>query len=1425
MRRDFIKKLNQFTSLLLATVFFLCSHEAVVNHVLAAGDNVTEAVEVRQNVEDEEQAYLLDDDEETEEYAVNYEMEETPEEEYNSVEENYSLVTVEPEEVYSAVIYSTSVYTITDDDRNEYETTTEFTINTVEDWLKIEALSREYNFEGKKVLIATPRDDTLGGKYILTGTGFTGLGCMEKPFAGTLQTYMSGVSVNCDCPLVAYMSSKATVEQLVLGMSGGNAGIAGTLIFESEEDTTMLLKGITVTGYLDGGEEDGVGGLFGTVINNTEYKFTIDAAKVSQGEADNWGGINMEFSEHDGLAAVAGKNVGTFIGKMVGNVSLNVNEDFHISVPSLYGTESTGSIVGRMEFADASMASLISADPAASVLQVVGDPALYPTIHFSEWSGFSVKNIKGTGYNGGVIGYANHANIINDTGEDVLEINDTKIEGGKAAGGFIGYAAYTTINGTGMGEIKIDNSEFSCVLSGSANALGEGVTGGFVGIYSDGNSLFNKTKITLDNLTFNTAQYSGSDSVVKYMGGFIGKYISRDDIVITPESEMVSISNIYFKIRATNTYCGGFVSHVPSSSGNLNIDTKLKIDNVYMYMRSDTSSQSFQTYGFGGISSLIESDELTIKNISISNIQANIGQYIGAAVGKALVKDSHFENLNISGFVLKNKLDSVSDSYSVSNSYRHSYGTGSLTGQLTGNTKIKNVNVSDVYMQSYLSVGIDDSIKREKYGYGGLIGILGNKDNTYTVDTIEGVSISGQIDVSAYYYGGYTRHYTGGLIGYVHRKTAVQLDDFIDFSNITKYSVANVGYSGKLIGAHRDALIYMQPACVVTYSDVFSDRDEIANYGGIYRNETFWDNPYISESSVSSPSGTYLIEQDSSMESGIRINGSVGAYDGGWGLSTLGDYMRFSIVNNTAGNYGLEAFGTDDYQALVESTFTVMNDIDLSARYSGIVTLNRNDLWYDNSTDYNNFQWSKMMFRGTFRGKEGENPRITLPGFPVYRQYNLGLFANAIGATFKDFTITGTFETTQLYTGNALGSISKVVSEGALVANAYNNITVENVTVDNVNTKAYETLSSGNIYVGKLIGCLNYFTRKPSSLTSSDYSQYLENYDYTVKSIGTNNTITADYAWSANINNITVKDGSCEIQGNNNIVRTGELIGQVTSRDTYTDYSLNLDNILIQNETTTSQSTSAAHKSGFINSIYGYDGHRIQCNFNDVKLDNVEITTVAANEIGGLWGYIWNHADVKVTYARNTDKVAIKDCGIYMNNATSKNNIFGGLLYQYQNAYMDLTEGFTIDGLTLSAPNSTRDNCAFIVSYSQTSMIFLKDYKLINAKVIFAGKMFDEISGKTKDNNELNAAQSNMGIISLADSQTPYSIKKEDYHTYAYQGDYSECPNMQKPYYNAYTRYYYNLDDVVKKVEEDPIESFKININGVDYQTLNIKNS
>ena len=87
-------------------------------------------------------------------------------------------------------------------------------------------------------------------------------------------------------------------------------------------------------------------------------------------------------------------------------------------------------------------------------------------------------------------------------------------------------------------------------------------------------------------------------------------------------------------------------------------------------------------------------------------------------------------------------------------------------------------------------------------------------------------------------------------------------------------------------------------------------------------------------------------------------------------------------------------------------------------------------------------------------GKEGENPKITLPGFPVYRQYNLGLFANAIGATFKDFTITGTFETTQLYTGNALGGISKVVSEGAVVANAYSSIAVESVTVDNVKTKA-----------------------------------------------------------------------------------------------------------------------------------------------------------------------------------------------------------------------------------------------------------------------------------------------------------------------------------------------------------------------------------
>ena len=315
-------------------------------------------------------------------------------------------------------------------------------------------MSKEFNFEGKTVLVATPDDDSLAGKYILTGTSFTGLGSETVPFAGILKTSMIGVSVNCSCPLVAYMSSKATIEQFVLGMSGGNAGIAGTLIFEGEADSTMLLKGITVTGYLDSNTADGVGGLFGTVINETDYKFTIDAATVSDSETDNWGGINMNFIENDGEAAIKGTNVGTFIGKMVGNVTFNVNSDFHISVPSLYGTESTGGVVGRMEYFQTPAAEFAYDEQLAILTGYTGDASLYPTIHFSEWSEFSVKNIQGTGYNGGVIGYTDHANITNDTANSVLEITDAKIEGGKAAGGFIGYAAYTTIDGTGM-EISI----------------------------------------------------------------------------------------------------------------------------------------------------------------------------------------------------------------------------------------------------------------------------------------------------------------------------------------------------------------------------------------------------------------------------------------------------------------------------------------------------------------------------------------------------------------------------------------------------------------------------------------------------------------------------------------------------------------------------------------------------------------------------------------------------------------------------------------------------------------------------------------------------------------------------------------------------------------------------------------------------------
>lgn len=1454
MKREFMKKLYKFTSLLMATVLFLCSFDGAFitadakNEYAAENTEISEEREISENyglpqaqaVPADENGADKNDAEENSQYDIigEYAAADIPSGSDQTAEgqEHYASEDYGKNEAVSAYsldsdISALSSYDVTSDDLDYYDNNPDavtYTINNVDDWLKVEALSKERDFEGRTINVQTPDDGRLGGKYYLEGTGFTGLGSETKPFRGTLKTSLSGTSVNCDCPLVAYMSSKATIERFVLGMSGGNAGIAGTLIFEGEEDTTMLLKGITVTGYLEDTNSEGVGGLFGTVINTTEHRFTIDAATVSQSGADNWGGINMTFEEHDNKSALYGKNVGTFIGKIVGNVTLVVNEDFHINapiqgessgkLPQLYGTESTGSIVGRMEYYQSPLTEAMVNSQLSEVVGYAANPDLYPMIHFKEWSGFMVDNINGTGYNGGIVGYCDHAKIFNDTENAVLEISGSKISGGKAVGGFIGYAAYTTIDGTGMGEIRVNNSTFECTIDTYVNGgVNEGVAGGFIGIYEDGNNLFNGIKITVSDNVFTTVSNTET-RITRYMGGLIGKYNSADDIIITPESEMVTISNIDFKVYATNTYCGGFISYVPKEAGSLYLDTSLYVENVRAYLPSDRTNQYVVLTGFGGIASAIDSDNLTIKNITISGVTATFGRYLGCIAGIIRGEDSVFENLTLDKLEISDNIDGKSQTAYYS--YKHSNGVGAIAGCIKRDSKIANIRVTGISLSPYVFSSIGDNLQNpdsyDSYGVGrgvgGLIGVLGDKESKYSVTDISNVSIDGVIDMRYY-----QNHllYSAGLIGYVYPKTAVSLDGVFDLSGITAFKSPYLKYRGKLIGFQREALIYMEPTCSAVYNDeIFNNIDEVGMYGGIYRNETFWDDAMITDDSVSVEGEKRLIEKDNSRESGIKINGSIAAYDGGWGLSTMGDYMRLSIVNNTIGYYGLECFsGAADYESIASGSFTALNDIDLSKRYMGVLTLNRNDRW-DYANQY--YEYAKYHFRGIFKGMDGERTKIILPGVEIYSQPNVGgLFSVVNGAQFRNLCISGNVEAGQVSAG-----YSSLNGAGALASIANNRVTVEEVNIENLTVNTYT--ADASLGAGCLFGQYRYYMRWTGV-------GLIENIDYIAEDFDRYNNIIPTRHWESSIKNVTVKD--CVInaynKNNNNDAQIGGLVGRLYSESNQTSHTVNYDNISLENVDINNQNTNQSRVGGLVSYARGFEIRKLTFNFNDIKIDGMDINTASNGSTGGFWGFQWIQTDVNLTFTKNTDKVVVDNSNLNIN-STNQNAIFGGMLYEYKLSKLNLTDGLVIQNTNISAPQSTRNYCSFFISQAQTLLMFIKDYRLINTSVEFSGTQFDEIAGITKSNGGDTSQQLNTGIVSLSDSEKPFCLKEKDengntFHVYEYQSDYSKCPNLEKPYYNAYTRYYYNLDEVAKKAAENPIKLTSITYNDKDRAAYDIK--
>lgn len=1287
-----------------------------------------------------------------------------------------------------------SIQLLTDDSEDKYsipdevselDKNTLYSISTYQDWINLQTLSKQDSLSGYRFVIyeqTLASGQTVPYYELANLEGFEGLGTKEFPFQGTLYaTSLTGVRLETKKPLFQYLSTKASLDNLLLAADGACAGLADNLIVESEFFEKLNEVIISESGEITG---DVAGGLFANVIYGQNYTGTFKL----QGT-----GVKVN-------AAVSGKIAGGLIGTVTGGINLVM--DGGIQWPSSVEALDTGSTIGGwIGTIDANTGNVVisSGDSQEIIYTFQKSPSgeaeitggLFGNIEDAEVNIENNLTINKTGSGYDLVGLTagSFAGVINNTTINLnasVKVEQIKIKHialpseykkNYGIGGFVGVAT----NFSKIDSLKTTGNIDITGVSVAKKTTSRHNIGGLTGYAHNSYFLFTNAKCTVTD--FSSANTSGQ------VAGAIGLYEADENMGKSEETVVIQRISVTGATRAD-----ALSGNAAGLIGKMNLtDCTVTVQNCsggdLCYAGGKSASETNASLGIGKVDSLKSSAKLCLNGIVL--------------VGKLTQSSTTTQNENFGGMI----------------------------GWLDCDLEIAGKVEGEVF-DTAVSYAFSDKEKTANF-FGGLIGTICQSGTEYRKVDISNVLVGSQY----YSVGNKYAVIRGGLIGKVEDRTSVCLDGMIHMnggsasrwdeatteSPITiSREITNQGTTemGSVVGSQNYSLIYIQPTGELKLPD--NDRsNEIGNYGGIIRNGN-WDQGELDANGKWIPSDNnqnkenWLIQdhevqgswkfigEDSSKKYGISWDNNDNSLYDVWKLqiNTIGDFMRLAILGNT---YNITEGTSTEYkkgdgfyptgvvnEETGESDFStwsrtkvcesvLMADFYLDAgtydlTETGIVSLYRNDMQGVNGTkDNENITRNATGWAQNSLICEDDNRATIIYKIIDYSQLNIGLFPAVSGekkkVEFKNLNLQYTYNGEVIKYGNGQGSIEKLNSQyvGGLAAKARYEINVSNVKyIGSRNDNRTYQKGSPFQYTGGLFGYYAGTERKKLTIDNLDS-------EFTCSYADRNNTVGGVIAWvqttdyyrcNAQMENISISGNiTAKFTANNVEIMQSGLITKITSENTQDIYSnFDISNVSIDNFTLKATDTTYSHTAtgGFL----GYTWNCVKANLNNIQIGTTEAAAISAKtqSFGGLVHDIRGKVLIKgMTYGPNTsfdicDDANAENCGLLVQNG--------------QYLYLDVANYSINDGVTL------------------------KNY---------SGKHFDELVGYNKGGD--SADRGGLLSISTGDDTSYLGKNPSSYNSYGYGYHVKDESGLYIQKQNPNTRYYYDLDELNFGVDYQKIES------------------
>lgn len=440
-------------------------------------------------------------------------------------------------------------------------------------------------------------------------SGFTGFGCEEYPFQGTIQEYYeTGVVFNLNKPMFDYLGSGAKLTNLNITATNTTAGIANYLILSDTEQITYRNVKISGNVYNKNASvnEGAAGALYGTV--------TTAVGTTGQCELSIDGnGINVT-----GITKVQGLIAGGYIGQVKGNIKLLVSDGSNVAAS-----------VTTVSVADSMAGGMIGKVAEGSTFEVTSGLTVNNTVGYDADS----NSVNGARISiGGIIGVCDNATVLST--KEVIRDKSVKTKF-MYAGGYIGHAVDSTIT---ISDFQLNKVVFAGV--GTRNNQ-EMYAGGVIGKYE---SARENTSLTISNIGIAdkiliSAGENGNADKENRAGGIAGAIIG-DNVTITDINAanstrqfLVRLDRHAYDNNDTSLYVqrgklGGIAGEI-SGKNILVSDVSLNFDSSHAIAGSRTGG----VFGKVGQASKIKLNNITIENFTIYVYQSAIPVCAGGLLG------------------------------------------------------------------------------------------------------------------------------------------------------------------------------------------------------------------------------------------------------------------------------------------------------------------------------------------------------------------------------------------------------------------------------------------------------------------------------------------------------------------------------------------------------------------------------------------------------------------------------------------------------------------------------------------------------------------------------------------------------------------------------------------------------------------------